>query len=454
MSETGKVLIIDDDNDLRSILRDVLSGEGFTVSEAPDGVSGVRVFSDGPPHAVLLDLNMPQMNGIDTLSRIKQMDPRVPVIMLTAYGDIPTAVEAMRLGAYDFTTKPPEFDRLILLLKRAVEYYCLELKAESANAALALSLESLLGKSSATKKVINFINHAAPTDLSVIIQGETGTGKTFVAEALHNLSKRANKPFVRVDIGLIPDALIESELFGYKKGAFTGAAGSKTGFFEAADGGTIFIDEVENMSPATQSKLLTVIERKEIYPIGSTSPASIDIRIIAATNSDIREGIVKKEFREDLFYRLAEFTITIPPLRERTEDIPFFAQKFLLEACGDMKKQIRGISDDALALLSRYVWPGNLRELKNVMKRAVLFSGTDMIELDILEPLIASSNKASESTFMCLKDEIRELEKKKIAEAMLKTEGIKTKAAELLQISYKSFCEKLKEYKIESFSNQ
>ena len=454
MAETGKVLIIDDDNDVRSILRDVLSGEGFLISEAADGVGGVRAFSDGLPHAVLLDLNMPLMNGIDTLTEIKQINPSVPVIMLTAYGDIPTAVEAMRLGAYDFTTKPPEFDRLILLLKRAVEHYTLELKAESANTALALSLESLLGKSSAIKKVIDFINHAAQTDLSVIIQGETGTGKTFVAEALHNLSKRANKPFVRVDIGLIPDSLIESELFGYKKGAFTGANGSKTGFFEAADGGTIFIDEVENMSAVTQSKLLTVIERKEIYPIGSTSPAGIDIRIIAATNSDIRTSTVKKEFREDLFYRLAEFTITIPPLRERAEDIPFFAKKFLLEACGDMKKQIRGISDKALVFLEGYSWPGNLRELKNVMKRAVLFSGSDMIEKDVLEPLIAASDNASGSTFMCLKDEIRELEKKKIAEAMLKTEGVKTKAAELLQISYKSFCEKLKEYKIESFISQ
>ena len=176
----------------------------------------------------------------------------------------------------------------------------------------------------------------------MIIQGETGTGKTFVAEALHNLSKRANKPFVRVDIGLIPDSLIESELFGYKKGAFTNASGSKIGFFEAADRGTIFIDEVENMSPATQSKLLTVIERKEIYPIGSTTPASIDIRIIAATNKDIRRSITKKEFREDLFYRLGEFIITIPPLRERDEDIPFFAQKFLLEACSELEKTDQG----------------------------------------------------------------------------------------------------------------
>jgi transcriptional regulator with PAS, ATPase and Fis domain len=269
-----------------------------------------------------------------------------------------------------------------------------------------------------------------------------------VAEALHNLSKRASKPFVRVDIGLIPDALIESELFGYKKGAFTNAFGNKTGFFEAADRGTIFIDEVENMSPVTQSKLLTVIERKEIYPIGSTTPASIDIRIIAATNNDIRVSIAKKEFREDLFYRLGEFTITIPPLRERVEDIPFFAQKFLLEACADLKKQIRGISDGALTFLAGYSWPGNLRELKNIIKRAVLFSGTDTIEEKVLASLIRETNSPADSTFMCLKDEIRELERKRISEAVLRTGGNKSKAAELLQISYKSFCEKLKEYKI------
>ena len=194
----------------------------------------------------------------------------------------------MRLGAYDFTTKPPDFDRLLLLIKRAVEHYQLELDVKSANNTLELSLESLLGKSSAMKKVIELIGYAAQTDFSVIIQGETGTGKTFVAEALHNLSKRANKPFVRVDIGLIPDSLIESELFGYRKGAFTNASGSKIGFFEAANSGTIFIDEIENMSHATQSKLLNVIERKEVYPIGSTSPTYIDIRIIAATNRDIR----------------------------------------------------------------------------------------------------------------------------------------------------------------------
>jgi DNA-binding NtrC family response regulator len=239
MTEIGKVLIIDDDNDLRSILQDVLSSEGFSISEASDGARGINIFSNDPPHVVLLDLNMPRMNGIDTLTAIKQINPKVPVIILTAYGDIPTAVEVMRRGAYDFTVKPPEFDRLILLLKRAIEHYWLEIKAESANIAVEMSLESLLGKSSATKKVIDLINHAAPTDLSVIIQGETGTGKTFVAEALHNLSKRAGKPFVRVDIGLIPDALIESELFGYKKGAFTNAFGNKTGFFEVADRGTI-----------------------------------------------------------------------------------------------------------------------------------------------------------------------------------------------------------------------
>jgi DNA-binding NtrC family response regulator len=372
----------------------------------------------------------------------------VPIIILTAHGDIPTAVEVMRLGAYDFTTKPPDFDRLLLLIKRAVEHYQLELNAESANNALALSLEGLLGKSSAMKKVIELIGYAAQTDFSVIIQGETGTGKTFVAQALHNLSNRNNKPFVRVDIGLIPDSLIESELFGYRKGAFTNASGSKIGFFETANSGTIFIDEIENMSHATQSKLLNVIERKEVYPIGSTSPTFIDIRIIAATNRDIRQSITEKEFREDLFYRLGEFIITIPPLRERNEDVPFFAQKFLLEACSELKKQTRGISEDALSFLTDYSWPGNLRELKNVIRRAVLFSGADNIEQKTLESLIKEKYCPSDSICLSLKSEIRELEKKRISEAVIKTGGNKTKAAELLQISYKSFCEKLKEYKL------
>ncbi|RPI35510.1 MAG: sigma-54-dependent Fis family transcriptional regulator [Nitrospiraceae bacterium] len=449
MENTGKILIIDDDNDLRSVLRDVLSDEGFSVSEASDGNSGIQAFSNDSPHAVLLDLNMPRMNGIDTLSELKQINPKVPVIILTAYGDIPTAVEAMRLGAYDFTTKPPEFDRLILLIKRAIELYRLETDMETVKNTLELSCENLLGRSSAMKKTIEMINHATRTDFSVIIQGETGTGKSFVAEVLHNLSKRAGKPFVRVDIGLLPDSLVESELFGYRKGAFTNAAGSKTGFFEAAHTGTIFIDEIENMSPVTQSKLLTVIERKEIYPIGSVSPVIVDIRIIAATNKDIRTSIAKKEFREDLFYRLGEFIITIPPLRERPEDVSFFAQKFLLDACAEMKKQIRGIDEDALAFLTSCSWSGNLRELKNVIRRAVLFSDTDTIEKKILESLINETHSTPYTTSMPLKNEIRELEKKRISEAIAKTEGNKTKAAELLQISYKSFCEKLKEYKIE-----
>jgi two-component system NtrC family response regulator len=448
MTETASVLIIDDEDDLRFILRDVLSGEGFSISEAANGLIGIESFRQESPHAVLLDLNMPQMNGIDTLTALKQINPKVPVIILTAHGDIPTAVEVMRLGAYDFITKPPDFDRLLLLMKRAVEYYQLEIKANAADAALKSSLENLLGKSSAMKKVIELINYVAQTDVSVVIQGETGTGKTFVAEALHNLSNRAENPFVRVDIGLIPDSLIESELFGYRKGAFTSAAVNKTGFFEAANRGSIFIDEIENMSAATQSKLLTVIERKEIYPIGSTSPTSIDIRIIAATNKDIRESVKKKEFREDLFYRIGEFIITIPPLRERSEDIPFFAQKFLMEACSELKKQIKGFSEDALSFLTGYSWPGNLREMKNAMRRSVLLTGSDIINQDILQSLVNDTCNTPDSTFMSLKYEIRELEKKKISEAILKTEGNKTKAAEILQISYKSFCDKLKEYKI------
>jgi DNA-binding NtrC family response regulator len=448
MAEIGKVLIIDDDTDLRSILSDVLSDEGFSISEASDGPAGLKALASELPDAVLLDLNMPGMNGIDTLSAIRKINSGIPVIILTGYGDIPTAVEVIKLGAYDFSTKPPDFERLILSLRRAIEFGRLGKKMECANSALELSLESMLGRSSATKNVIEHINFAAQTDLSVIIQGETGTGKSFVAEALHNLSTRASRPFVRVDIGLIPDSLVESELFGHRKGAFTSAQTSKMGFFEAAHTGTIFIDEIENMSPIVQSKLLTVLERKEIYPIGSTAPVSIDIRIIAATNTNIKQSIAKKELREDLFYRLGEFTITIPPLRERVADVPFFAQKFLLQACAEMKKQVRGISEEALSLLEHHYWPGNLRELKNVIKRAVLFSRSNLIERKTLESLLDEREDSSENVFTSLREEIRDLEKKRISEALIKKAGNKTKAAEMLQISYKSFCEKIKEYKI------
>jgi transcriptional regulator with PAS, ATPase and Fis domain len=299
------------------------------------------------------------------------------------------------------------------------------------------------------KTVVNRIKQVAHTNFSVIIQGETGTGKSVVAGAIQNLSARSERPFVSVDIGLIPDLLVESELFGYKKGAFTGAERDKAGYFETAHSGTIFLDELENMSPHVQAKLLSVIEKKRIYPLGGTSPVDVDIRIIAATNKDIKESVDKKEFREDLFYRLGEFFITLPPLRDRVDDIPFFARKFAFDAGTELNKQIREIEGDTLSLLVKYSWPGNLRELKNVMRRATLLAEGDVIDRKCVEALICQQGRERNACpVMPLKEAVRDLERRIIIQALVSTEGNKTKAAELLDLSYATLFAKIKDYGI------
>jgi len=445
----NKVLIADDDSDLREIVRDVLQEEGFHVLEAPDGMSAIELFKAETPDAVLIDLKMPRMDGIETMRELKKIDGGVPVIILSGHGDIRKAVEAIKSGAYDFAEKPPDFKRLVITLKRATERRDLELQMNRTSAALESSLENQFGKSRAMKKVIAQIKQIAPTDFSVIIQGETGTGKSFVAEAIHNMSKRFDDPFVCVDIGLIPDLLVESELFGYKKGAFTGADRDKKGYFETADHGTIFMDELENMSAHVQGKLLSFIEKKKIYPLGCTVPIDMDLRIIAATNKDIGMRVKKQEFREDLFYRLGEFIMPLPPLRERAEDIPFFARKFAFEAAKELSRQIRGITDGALGRLKTHPWPGNLRELKNVMRRAVLLSEDDIIrESSISFPSGGLSVDNDSCSFLSLKDSMKDLEKKLISQAMEASGGNKTRAAETLGISYKNLFDKLKEYGI------
>jgi transcriptional regulator with PAS, ATPase and Fis domain len=323
------------------------------------------------------------------------------------------------------------------------------LEIEKINYSLELSLEHLLGRSSEIKTVIKQIKHVAQTDFSVIIQGETGTGKSFAANAIHDISKRANKPFMSVDIGLMPDTLVESELFGHKKGSFTGAEKDKAGYFEIAHGGTIFIDELENMSPGMQGKLLTVIDKKKIYPLGSTTPLDIDVRIIASTNKDIRQGVIKKEFREDLFYRLGEFIITLPPLRERIDDIPFFARKFVYEAGRELNKQIKEITDEAIVFLTNHNWPGNIRELKNVMRRAVLFAEGDIISQECINFLIREQSQSLENNIppnLSFRDALTTIEKKLISDALIKAGGNKTKAAKLLDMSYRRLFEKIKEY--------
>ncbi len=450
---TNKILIVDDDPTIRQFLSEALEKNGFYPVEAPDGRKAIDIFERERPDGILLDLIMPRIDGIRTMEELKRISPEIPVIIVTAHGDIPTAVDAMKHGAYDFVVKPINIERLILTLRRAIEKLELERMVKRLNTEVETSLEWLMGKSTIIKRVIRQVHQIAWSNLSLILQGETGTGKTLIASVIHNLSRRSEGPFVKVDISAIPETLVESELFGYEKGAFTGAEKRKKGFFEIAHGGTIFIDELQNMSPYVQSKLLSVLEDRRIYPLGATRPVDVDVRIITATNADVKEIIREKKFREDLFFRLGEFIITLPPLRERVEDIPFLAQRFLMEAGEELNKQMRVISDEALNLLMRYPWPGNVRELKNVLRRASILSDDGVIRPEHIEFLFGDKCEETASFPLLPLKELSSIaaknaEKCAIKKALDMTKGNKSRAAAILQVDYKTLLTKIKEFDI------
>lgn len=449
-----KILIIDDDRSVRLVLSTLLKKNGFEPVQASGGAEGITEFRNERPHCVLLDLKMPGMDGIETLHALKKIDQLVPVIIVTGYADIPTAVKTIKLGAYDFLTKPPQVDKLILTIKRAIEVYSLHMALNQLDDTMLGSLESLFGRSEAMKNVIQQIRQVSKTDFSVIIQGDTGTGKSVVAQTIHNLSKRARQPFQSVDVGVIPENLIESELFGHEKGAFTGADRKKVGFFEIAHKGTLFIDELENTPPLLQNKLLRAVEEKKIYPIGSTRAVDTDVRIIAASNADIKEAVREKKFREDLFFRLSEYMITIPRLRERSGDIPFLAMKLMTAASMELEKQMRELSPEAEELLMGYAWPGNIRELKNVVRRAVLACEDGVIRPEHIEFIIGDPSplQRDSSFIMPLKQAAshasRDAEKEVIKRALAITRGNKSRAAKLLEVDYKTLLTKIKDYNV------
>ncbi len=445
-----KILLADDDRKIRKVLAEILKSKGFCPVEAAGGREALELVLKEKIDLLLLDLKMPGMDGIETLQEMKNIDPDLPVIIVTAHGDVPTAVEAIKLGANDFILKPPDFDRLLIIVNQALEKRELERKVSRLSAEMEESLEWLLGKSPLIKKVIEQIRQVAWSDFSIIIQGETGSGKSHIANLIHNLSARKHGPFITVDMGAIPETLVESELFGYEKGAFTGAEKKKRGLFELANKGTLLIDEVQNMSANEQSKLLRVVEEKKVYPLGGTAAVEINARIIAATNTDIRQAVAGKKFREDLFFRLGEFMITIPPLRERTEDIPFLAQRFCNEAATDLKKQIREISEEAETLLRRYAWPGNIRELKNVIRRAVLLASDSVIRPEGIEFLLTADQAAPAQ--QAVNDQsgpsLVEIEKQAIFQTLTSTGGNKKKAAAILKIDYSTLMRKIKQYNL------
>lgn len=445
-----KVLIVEDEKVTRLSLTRILEKEGLQVIQAIDGRQAVELFKRESPSVVLLDIMMPVMGGMDTMRELKELDPSVPVIMATAHGDISTAVETMRLGAYDFLVKPVEPGKLIISVRRALDKCRLERELIRLQTSENASLERFVGKTPTMKRIADQLKQVAATDFSVIIQGETGTGKTLLAKILHNISRRADKDFVKIDLGSMPETIIESELFGYEKGAFTGAVQAQRGFFEAADGGTAFLDDLENVPSYVQSKLLGVLESREVCRLGSRKAVQFNIRFIAATNADIQKSVREGKFREDLYFRMGEFILTLPPLRERTEDIPFFAQKFYELAAQELNLPVKAFKPEALDRLMRHPWPGNLRELKNVVRRAVLLSGGGEIGPDHVELLLSHKDSDEEDgALQPLREAVSGVEKKLIKKALDSTKGNKARAAECLQIDVKTLRTKMIEHGIE-----
>ncbi len=444
---TYKVLIVEDDQETLDDLSELLSIKGFTTIQSLTARESVTRLKTSSPDVIILDLVLPDMDGIDLLAEMNRIAPHVPIIILTCFGDIPTAVKATKLGAYDFLIKPPELEKIIHTIHRAIESSEMRTKIRRLDSMVDASLENTLGRSKAMREVIEAIKKVAQTNLSIVLQGETGVGKTTIARLIHGLSRRGEKPFVKVDVGSLSESLIESELFGYDKGAFTGAERRKKGFFEMADGGTILLDDIEEISSKVQSKLLTVVEEKVVFLLGGNDAIDIDIRIITATNRDLKVCIAEKKLREDLFYRLGEFIITIPPLRERKEDIVFYTQKLLIEVSDELNIEIQGVNDEVKDIFMNHSWPGNIRELKNVLKRAALYANGSAITPEHIVIFNEASNKADHRV-LSLKESLKDKEKESLKSALQAAGGDKYKAASMLGISYRSLQMKVREYGI------
>ncbi|MDI6761721.1 MAG: sigma-54 dependent transcriptional regulator [Thermodesulfobacteriota bacterium] len=457
----NRILVVDDEKDMRWLLSNILKEDGYTIYEAEDCGHALNFLKkDSPPDLILLDLRIPgEMDGIDLLKEIKTTRPEIQVIILTAYGNIGSAVEAIKLGAYDYLAKPFENERLRLTIKRALESQkltqeVLQLKTELKKE---FDLESIMGSSPEIKNIFGRINKVAGTHFTVLIEGESGTGKEVVANAIHRASSRGNASFIAVDCGAIPDTLIESELFGYEKGAFTGADREKKGQFELANNGTIFLDEIGNLPYHVQNKLLRMIQERKIQKLGGKQPFPIDVRIIVASNIPLAKLEAEGKLRSDIYYRLNEFKIELPPLRKRIEDIPFLAKKFLEEGNMELQKNVKGLQKDSLTMLINHHWPGNVRELKNVIKRAVLLAES-MIEpshlifdsATSLNPPIIHEEKIAEG--MSLREITKKVvylaEKEAIEWALNMSSGNKSKAAKILKVDYKTLLSKIKEYDI------
>jgi DNA-binding NtrC family response regulator len=469
MTRTPKILVVDDTPANLRLLQGIFELEGFTVARAESGEHALASAVDDPPDLVVLDLRMPGIGGMETLSRFKGLTAELPVIMLTSHGEVAEAVEAIKRGAEDFLVRPIQSDRLVLTVRRALERR--ELKAQVEHLRHLVDrqgyLARLIAPSPRMRELVEQIRQVADSNFTVLIQGETGTGKELVARAIHQESPRADKPFIAIDSGAIPDTLVESELFGHEKGAFSGAERRKEGHFQMANAGTLFLDEVSNLPLPSQPKLLRAIQERQVRTVGSSRALPVDVRIIAATNENLNKHIEKGLFRQDLYYRLAEFVISLPALRERREDILPLARHFLEEASVELKRPGSVVTDSAARLLQAGSWPGNIRQLRNVMRRAALQAPGVTIDARDLQPLLQEVSAVDDEASVpvpfapdtgttaladggSLKDIAKNAteaaEKQAIVEALRVTGGNKQKAAQRLQTDYKTLFVKLKRY--------
>ncbi|MGQ9558969.1 MAG: sigma-54-dependent transcriptional regulator [Candidatus Oleimicrobiaceae bacterium] len=446
------VLVVEDNTDMCKTLAEVLRREGYSVRTAYSGEEAIQVVEKHPVDLVLLDLRLPKMDGLDVLRHIKEIDPEIVVIMITAVSDPRPAVSAMKAGAYDYLNKPFELDELKMVVAKALETIRLKLEVShlKAQQRLRSPLTELFGDSPQMQEIRRLIKIVSETPrTSVLIQGESGTGKELVADAIHRSSARADKPLVKVNCAAIPENLLESELFGHERGAFTDAKTTKKGIFELAHGGSIFLDEISSMSPALQPKLLRVLENGSFRRLGGTTDIEVDVRVIAATNRDLAQCVREGTFREDLYYRLKVMVIDLPPLREHPEDILPLAKLFLEANNREFNKRIRGIDKEAQRLLLEYPWPGNVRELKNVIERAVILCTGELLTPELLhlgqapfwvKPLAPAGQSTS------VPDALDEVEKRHILQVLEKYDGNKSMAARALNISRSTLREKLKSY--------
>ncbi|MCP9471333.1 MAG: sigma-54 dependent transcriptional regulator [Nitrospira sp.] len=454
MSQTH-ILVIEDDPAVRDLLRETLVEEGYVVAVAADGKEGLQAAKNMPVHVLVTDLQLPDIDGISLIDRLVRIDAKIIPIVVTGFGTIERAVRAMKAGSFDFITKPFDPETVVVVVRKAVEVYRLRQENHLLRKAVRdqYQLEQLVGASEPIRQVLDFVRKVADSDSTVMIQGESGTGKELVARMLHFNSLRRDRPLVPVNCGAIPENLLESELFGHEKGAFTGATHTRMGRFELANGGTIFLDEIGEMSLPLQVKLLRVLQERAFERVGGNRTIQVDVRIIAATNQDLEALVEERRFRQDLFYRLNVIPIVIPPLRDRRSDIPLLIDHFVARFNQTKHTHITGISHEALRLLSQYDWPGNIRELENLVERMAVLKKQGELSVSDLPEKIARKPQSLEPKEQFIRftedginlmREVEQYENHLIIEALRKANGVTTRAAQLLQLNRTTLVEKLK----------